>query len=51
VEVKVIPMFNQAPCHEDVWKNEGIALCIPSLGTRWRWVISFIPQLLYPQGR
>jgi hypothetical protein len=29
----------------------GIAPTILELGTRWRWVISFTPRPLYPQGR
>jgi hypothetical protein len=33
------------------WGNGGVALCILDLGTRWRWVVSFTPQLLYPQGK
>jgi len=28
-----------------------IALCILTLGTRWRWLVNFTPQPLYPQGR
>jgi hypothetical protein len=31
--------------------NGGIAPRILDLGTRWRWVISFTPQPLYPQER
>jgi len=27
--------------------NEGTAPCILNLGTRWRWVVSFMPQQLY----
>jgi hypothetical protein len=29
----------------------GIAPRILNLGTRWRWVVSFTPQPLYPQGK
>jgi len=30
----------------------GIAHCILNLGTRWRWVVSFMPRkLYYPQGK
>jgi len=31
--------------------SEGVAPCIFYLGSRWRWVVSFTPQPLYPQGR
>jgi hypothetical protein len=41
--------FNWAPCHEGILGDGGIALCIIDLGTRWRWVVSFMPWLLYPQ--
>jgi hypothetical protein len=33
------------------WGSGGIAPCIFDLGTRCRWVVSFMPQLLYPQGK
>jgi len=36
-------LFNQTPCHDDIWRNGGIAPCILNFGTRWRWVVSFIP--------
>jgi hypothetical protein len=29
----------------------GVAPRILELGTRWRWVVSFTPQPLYPQGK
>jgi hypothetical protein len=32
------------------WANGGTAPCILDLSTRWRWVVSFTPQLLYLQG-
>jgi hypothetical protein len=28
-----------------------VAPCIPDLGTRWRWVVSFTSRPLYPQGK
>jgi hypothetical protein len=31
--------------------SEGIAPRILDLGTIWRWVVSFTPQPLYPQGK
>jgi hypothetical protein len=33
------------------WGSGGIAPLILDLGTRWRWVVSFTPRLLYPQGK
>jgi hypothetical protein len=33
------------------WRSGGIAPRILDLGTRWRWVVSFTPRLLYPQGK
>jgi hypothetical protein len=33
------------------WRSGGIAPRILDLGTRWRWVVGFMPQLLYPQGK
>jgi len=38
-------------CHEDVWGSESIAPHILNLGTRWRWVVIFMPQPLYPWGK
>jgi hypothetical protein len=32
------------------WGNGSIAPRIHILGTRWRWVVSFKPRPLYPQG-
>jgi hypothetical protein len=31
------------------WGNGSIAPCIFDLVTRWRWVVSFMPRLLYPR--
>jgi hypothetical protein len=33
------------------WGSGCIAPRIVDLGTRWRWVVSFTPRPLYPQGR
>jgi hypothetical protein len=33
------------------WGSGGIAPRILDLGTRWRWVASFTPWPLYPQGK
>jgi hypothetical protein len=33
------------------WASGGIGPLIPVHGTRWRWVVSFTPQPLYPLGK
>jgi hypothetical protein len=33
------------------WGTGSIAPRIFDLGTRWRWVVSFTPRLLYPRGK
>jgi hypothetical protein len=33
------------------WGSDGIAPHILDLSTRWKWVVSFTPWLLYPQGK
>jgi len=35
---EVVPMLNKAPCYEDVWGSDGIALFFFSLtfGTGWK---------------
>jgi hypothetical protein len=33
------------------WESGGIAPRIIDLGTIWRWVVSFTPRQLYPQGK
>jgi hypothetical protein len=33
------------------WGSGGISPRILDLGTRWRWVVSFTSQPLYPQGK
>jgi hypothetical protein len=33
------------------WGSVDIAPRILDLGTRWRWVVSFTPRPLYPQGK
>jgi hypothetical protein len=33
------------------WGSGHIAPYIFDLDTRWRWVVSFTPRLLYPQGK
>jgi hypothetical protein len=33
------------------WRSGGIDPCSLDFGTRWRWVVSFTPRPLYPQGK
>jgi hypothetical protein len=33
------------------WGSGGLTSHILDLGTRWRWVVSFTPRPLYPQGK
>jgi hypothetical protein len=50
---KVVPVLSliPAPRYEGVLGSEGIAPLILWLGTRWRWMVSFTPRSLYPQGK
>jgi len=45
--MKAYPLLNYMPCHEDEWGIGGIAPHILNLGTRWRWVVSFMPCPVY----
>jgi hypothetical protein len=36
---------------EEYWGSGGMAERILDLGTKWRWVVSFTPWPLYPQGK
>jgi len=33
------------------WRSDGIAPSILNLGTRWGWMVSFMPLPLYPWGK
>jgi hypothetical protein len=44
---KVVPV----PRHEHVLGSGGTAPCILNLGTRWKWMVSFTPQPLYPRRK
>jgi len=33
------------------WGSGGTNPLIPNRGTRWRWVVSFMPRLLYPRNK
>jgi hypothetical protein len=50
-KVKMSPCFNWAPRHEGVLGAEVQLHAFSDLGTRWRWVVSFMSQPLYPQGK
>jgi hypothetical protein len=43
--------FNQAPRHEGVLWEWRYSSTHSDLDTRWRWVVSFTPLPLYPQGK
>jgi len=34
-----------------MWRIGDIVPLTPNLGTRWRWVVSIMPQMLYSQGK
>jgi hypothetical protein len=38
-------------CHQATWKSGGAAPLILNLGTRQRWLVTFMPHLLYPQEK
>jgi len=44
--MKMNPVFNYAPYHEQIWGNGGITPHILYRGTRWRPVVSFMAWLL-----
>jgi hypothetical protein len=50
VKVQVVPVLNWAPRHEGIL-GEWMYSSFFDLGTRCGWVVSFTPQLLYPQGK
>jgi hypothetical protein len=45
-----LSLFNWALCHKDIRRSGGIVPLILNLSTRWKWVVSFTPLPLYPQG-
>jgi hypothetical protein len=49
--VKLSLCFNLAPRHEGVVGSGGVAPRILDRGARWRWVVTFTPRPLYPQGK
>jgi hypothetical protein len=52
VKVKLSLYFSLTQHHaiKAYWGSGGIAPHILDLRTRWRWVVSFMLRLLYPQG-
>jgi hypothetical protein len=52
VKVKLFLCFNWAPHCEGVLRGVEVQLHASfDLGTSWRWVVSFMPRPLYPQGK
>jgi hypothetical protein len=52
VKVKVVPVLLTEHHGIKVYQGSGgTAPCIPDLSTTWRLVVSFMPLLLYPQGK
>jgi hypothetical protein len=52
VKVKLsLCFFKLATRYEGVLGSGDIAPHILDLGTKWRWVVSFTPPPLYPQGK
>jgi len=52
VHIVLSRWWRYLPCppHEVIWLIEGAAVRILNLGYRWRYVVSFKLQLLYPLG-
>jgi hypothetical protein len=51
VKVKLSLYFTKHHAMKTYWGSGGMAPRILDLGTRWRWVVSFMPRPLYPQGK
>jgi len=52
IEEKVSLCFNWAPCHEGILGGMEVQLhSFFDLGITWRWVVSFTPWPLNPQGK
>jgi hypothetical protein len=50
VKVKVKSLCFKHNAMKTNWGSGDLAPRILDLGTRWRWVVSFTPRPLYPQG-
>jgi hypothetical protein len=48
---KFASVLNQAPHHEDISRNEFTVPCILNLSPRLKKMVSFMPWMLYPQGK
>jgi hypothetical protein len=51
LKVKLSLCLTKHHAMKTYWGSRGIAPGILDLGTRWRWVVSFAPWPLYPQGK
>jgi hypothetical protein len=51
VKVKLSCALTKHHATNAYWMSGGIVPHILELGTRWRWVVSFTPRPLYPQGK
>jgi hypothetical protein len=51
VKIKLSLCLTKHHAMKTYWGSGGIAPRIFDLGTRWRWVVSFTPRPLYPQGK
>jgi hypothetical protein len=51
VKVKLSLCLTKHHAMKTYWVSRGIAARILDLSTRWRWVVSFTPRPLYPQGK
>jgi len=49
--MKMHPVLNQVPRHEDVWGSWGTAPRILNFVTRWRWAVNFTLRPLYNWGK
>jgi hypothetical protein len=50
-KVKLSLCWTKHHAMKTYWWSGGIVPHILDLGTRWRWVVSFTPRPLYPQGK
>jgi hypothetical protein len=50
-EGKVVPVLNEAPCHEDIVGSGDTAPCIPDLGTKMEVSCQLCALAALPQGK
>jgi len=48
IKVKLSLCLTKHYAIKTYWGSRGIAPHILNLGTRWRWMVSFLPQVLQP---